>query len=194
MALRRTPIEYNDMKYLDTVMYKGNEVEFISKSGGWTTILLSTGSQVKVRNSAVTPAKAPAPAPKAPAPKAPKAPKAYIPEAFAPKAYTTDSTKLLNPDLTKYTQHEVTTASGRKSVDINDTTAAKLRGCHLQDAYEIVAEEMIKLRGEGSVPVMLHALHGLYDHLNPGMQRMNLGNSLRGEISRKAKRDAKASK
>lgn len=60
--------------------------------------------------------------------------------------------------------------SGNATMDNGDALAKKLRGAALEDVYE----EAAKVLGE-SVSV----LQAKYKHLNPGMQRMNLGNRMR---------------
>lgn len=60
--------------------------------------------------------------------------------------------------------------------DNGDDAATLLRGAELGEIFKIVAHKL------GVTQV---SLHDKYDHLNPGQQRMNLGNRLR-----KALRDA----
>lgn len=69
-----------------------------------------------------------------------------------------------------YVKHDVKTPSGRKAFDTNDKVAAKLRGLDLDQAY---AEAAIWC----DIPES--ELRAKYGHLNPGMQRMNLGNKMR---------------
>jgi hypothetical protein len=72
-------------------------------------------------------------------------------------------------DLSSY--RKVKTASGNTSLDCGDGTAKKLAGMGLEDVYKHVAKEL---------DVGVKVLKDRYSHLNPGMQRMNLGNRLRG--------------
>lgn len=72
-------------------------------------------------------------------------------------------------DLSHYAK--AVSASGNASLDNGDETAKKLRGAELDDVYGTAS----KVLGE-SVKV----LKARYKHLNPGMQRMNLGNRIRG--------------
>lgn len=74
-------------------------------------------------------------------------------------------------DLSHYVKHEATTPSGRHVIDNNDEVAAKLRGMALDNVYTYVA---------AALKVAETALRAQYGHLNPGMQRMNLGNRIRG--------------
>lgn len=72
-------------------------------------------------------------------------------------------------DLSHYAK--VKSASGNASLDNGDDVAKKLRGAELDDVYK-AASKLLK----EPVP----ALKAKYKHLNPGMQRMNLGNRMRG--------------
>ena len=74
-----------------------------------------------------------------------------------------------------YEYTTVTAASGRKSVDTGDDVALTLRGETLDKAYQIVADKL---------EVTQKSLKARYIHLNPGHQRMCLGNLLRGWIKR----------
>jgi hypothetical protein len=78
--------------------------------------------------------------------------------------------RLVPADLSRYTLHETKTASGRKHIDIDDDTANKLRELDLPGVYKYAAKVL-----ETTVKELTDA----YQHLNPGMQRMNLGNRVR---------------
>ena len=69
----------------------------------------------------------------------------------------------------------VLTATGNKSLDNGDAIAQSLRGATLEDAYAIAAE---------TLKIEVADLKKKYGHLNPGQQRMNLGNRIRGAIAR----------
>jgi len=60
--------------------------------------------------------------------------------------------------------------SGHGSLDCGDGMAARLRGMALEDVYA----EAARVLAEDE-----KALKARYAHLNPGMQRMNLGNRMR---------------
>lgn len=60
--------------------------------------------------------------------------------------------------------------SGNATMDNGDALAKKLRGAALEDVYA----EAAKILNES-----VSALQAKYKHLNPGMQRMNLGNRMR---------------
>lgn len=73
-------------------------------------------------------------------------------------------------DPSRYTLHDVKTVSGRKAYDTGDKTADRLRGKTLEEAYAIAAK------------ILAESTKGLverYGHLNPGQQRMCLGNRMR---------------
>jgi hypothetical protein len=81
-------------------------------------------------------------------------------------------------DLSKYTRHaDIKTASGRPTYDIGDKTAEVLRGKDLDAVYEVTVKTIAKLTGEKGLTV--DELKTKYSKLNPGQQRMNLGNRLR---------------
>lgn len=74
-------------------------------------------------------------------------------------------------DPSRYTRHDdVRTESGRKAFDIGDKTADRLRGKTLEEAYVVAAKAL----GES-----VKDLASRYGHLNPGQQRMCLGNRMR---------------
>jgi len=102
----------------------------------------------------------------------------------------------LHPNLEHYVKGMAATASGRDTVDIDDSVATMLRGLDLDALYDVVCEEMGKL-SEGAVfskpmtaafkksgMTCFEFLVSKFGKLNPGMQRMNLGNMLRGAYKR----------
>lgn len=87
---------------------------------------------------------------------------------------TTNTTfKTTNTTIdTKHKPYEITAcASGRLSKDNGDYVATTLRGLTLEQVYYFVAE---------TLEVTTESLKTRYKHLNPGHQRMCLGNKLRG--------------
>jgi len=105
----------------------------------------------------------------------------------------------LFPDLSRYVRGLGTTPSGNDTLDINDDTAALLRGMGLEDLYATTAQELESLgresmsksflKGYGAdTPWDLDTIHAYladrYWERNPGMQRMNLGNLLRAARAR----------
>jgi hypothetical protein len=75
---------------------------------------------------------------------------------------------------------KVTTAAGGKSLCNGDPIALQLQGKSLDEVYEV---------GALFLEVTVDALKEKYSHLNPGQQRMNIGNRMRGLIK---KRDREA--
>lgn len=137
-----------------------------------------------METQATTPAQA-APAAQAPA-KASKPKKASKP-AKAKKGKSAVKGKtgpaVLQEYAPKYNKDtKVKTAGGNTSVDSNDTLAKKLRGKTLDEVYamagKIVTDKDENVVGEA-------ALRKQYKHLNVGMQRMNLGNRMRGVLNAK---------
>lgn len=169
--------------------YQGRLVTVVERKGGWTTILDGM-KQLKVRNSELTaPVDGKANVPAKPGKllstqrKEREAKKADKPKREPKAAKKDDEGRLVNPDLTRYTVSEVKTASGRKAIDVNDGVAAQLRGLDLSDVYRTASEAT----GES-----MAGLKRRYEHLNPGMQRMNLGNLIRGAASKAAREAEKA--
>ncbi len=75
------------------------------------------------------------------------------------------------------------TAAGTKSLHNNDIVANGLQGLTIDDLYVIFGKIMkfpIKVRAESCDNV--DAVQAQYAHLNVGMQRMNLGNRIRGRV------------
>lgn len=104
----------------------------------------------------------------------------------------TDKEAKVVPDMTRYTVGKGTTVTGRKTIDIDDYVADRLRGMDLEDIYRYVADVLAELNVEfiGTGSKKMHCglmdLQARYSHLNVGMQRMNLGNLLRGTMRRLA--------
>jgi len=105
----------------------------------------------------------------------------------------------LFPNLENYVRGLGTTPSGNDTLDINDDTAALLRGMGLEDLYAVASQELESLGRESMSKSFLkgygvdtpwdadtiHAyLTNRYADRNPGMQRMNLGNLLRAARTR----------
>ncbi len=135
------------------------------------------------------PAKAAAPAKASPAPQPPQAEKPAKPEtkektvatAKAKKKSTAKGARTIGGkevDLSNY--NKVKAPGGGVSYNNGDATAKKLEGKSLDDVYKIVARDTKQDEKE---------LRKKYAHLNPGMQRMSLGN-----MHRKGPRDAKKDK
>ncbi len=106
-----------------------------------------------------------------------------LPEGVAVETGPDD--RLVKADLNKYeVSAEVRTACGRRAVDSGDEIAAELRGMAIEDVYHEAADRL------GTTVADLQEKYG---HLNIGMQRMNLGNRIRGAIRRRNQKAADAS-
>ena len=102
----------------------------------------------------------------------------------------------LHPDLSKYVTGLDATASGRDTVDINDEVANMLRGMDLNSLYDFICDKLNDLYPEAMFSKAMmkdftesslscsEFLQDRYAERNPGMQRMNLGNLLRGAYKR----------
>lgn len=147
----------------------------------------------KAKTVAKAPAKAkasaaaPAPTPVSETKKPPKAEKPSKPEektvakAKAKAKSTAKGARTIGGkevDLSKY--NKVKAPGGGVSFNNGDSTAKKLEGKSLDDVYKIVAKDTKQDE---------KALRAKYKHLNPGMQRMSLGN-----MHRKGPREEKKAK
>lgn len=95
----------------------------------------------------------------------------------APKGEGHKSTDALKEAAKTYHRtKEQKTASGNASVDCGDQVAAKLRGMDLTAVYSLAAK---------TLDITVKELQAKYGHLNTGMQRMNLGNRIRGAVNAK---------
>jgi len=140
------------------------DAEFVSSKAGWTVIKTKDGEK-KTRSNLVT-----AKLSKADIKRAEVAARKAEKAAKAAKEPIDNIGKLVPADLSRYVLHDTKTASGRKKIDINDETAEKLRELDLDGTYKYAAsilDENVK------------ELKAKYANLNPGMQRMNLGNRVR---------------
>jgi len=81
-------------------------------------------------------------------------------------------------DMARYIKTDIRTGSGRKSVDIGDVVAKNLRGDNLSTLYVKATFYLTEL----GVNVRSAEIRNRYLHLNPGMQRMNVGNLIRGAM------------
>lgn len=79
-----------------------------------------------------------------------------------------DAKVVVRPDTSNYV--EARAASGAKTKVNGDTISTSLIGVTLEELYKVAAEALGTTQKE---------LREKYEHLNPGMQRMNLGNRLR---------------
>jgi hypothetical protein len=148
----------NTAAQIATITATREVVTIVSVSGGWTTIA-SNGGTRKIRNGALSDHR--------------DAPKPTV-EAAKPISTERKNGKVDPLYLQFYGKYTATRADGTtvKSLDNGDATARILRDKTLEETYEAVA-----LLTGGTIG----GLKARYAHLNPGMQRMNLGN-----IARKA--------
>lgn len=72
------------------------------------------------------------------------------------------------------------TASGGVSLHNGDRVAAALAGLTLEEVQKLAAEVI----STEKTPVTVEDLVAKYAHLNPGQQRMNLGNRIRGALAK----------
>ncbi len=157
-------------------------VTVLSVLGGWSTIKLADGTEQKVRNSVLEIEDDAAPAKNAKPSRKGAAKTRHSPDendGEDEEELDEDGVKI-RPDLSKYTAHEIKTASGGRALDISDEAADLLRGQDLSDCYFIVAKHLVKNdKTLGTVDAVEAGLKDKYSGLNKGMQRMNLGNRLR---------------
>jgi hypothetical protein len=96
----------------------------------------------------------------------------------------------VRPEYKKSMHKErLTLADGRKKVaqDCNDAVAAKLRTMNLEAVYDLTAEALTTFKHkkvsksgvQDAADDIRAELKGMYEHLNFGLQRMNLGNLYR---------------
>lgn len=179
----------------------GERVEIVAVNGGWTTVQTMDAAtrEFKVRNGALSGhatlsgqtaeltmqkaetvrtynADGTGPVAKVKAAKAAKEP-------AAPRAKMDPSERkngAVDPlYLPQYTTYSAVRADGTKirSIDKGDAIAVMLRGQELSDVYKTAS---------GLVHLSVSDLKNRFEHLNPGMQRMALGNMIR-RVQKEAK-------
>lgn len=194
------------MKQLAINLDNGAVIEVVEVNGGWTTCRdIEKGFEFKLRNGKVGEYVAPSvEEPKVEEPKAePKAEPELTkepdlcPSCSAPIhgdicdncGHIIESNKLIKADLEHYVKGAGVTNSGRPTVDIDDVVAKALRGDDLEVLYPRVAAWLQLMgretigRGSKKMEVTEENLRQRYSRLNVGMQRMNLGNILRGALN-----------
>ena len=90
------------------------------------------------------------------------------------EAASTEGKTVVRPDVSTYTKAR--TAAGSLSHHSGDIVAKALEGLTVDEVISMA----VKVTGDKE-------LETKYTHLNVGMQRMNLGNKMRGAISKKNK-------
>lgn len=128
-------------------------------------------------------------APEAKEVKAPRVPKPAVPYDRAAinaqvKADREAGKVRLYPKKEKYVVGTSTSPDARKTIDIADEVATKLRSVSLDQMYVVLGEYVSAER--------VAECKTRYAGKNIGMQRMNVGNVIRGAINAKAKAAAKA--
>ena len=193
------------MKQLAINLDNGMTIEVVEVNGGWTTCRdIEDGFEFKLRNGKVGEYVAPelAEEPEVEAPKlaelkAHTKPTGVCPECSAIMygdicdncGHIIESNKLIKADLEHYVKGAGITNSGRPTVDIDDVVAKALRGDDLEVLYPRVAAWLQLMgretigRGAKKIEVTEENLRIRYSRLNVGMQRMNLGNILRGAMN-----------
>lgn len=171
-------------------LLNGEIVKIISTNGGWTTVKLQNGTEKKVRNGALsevpkqpkeTKMQAQAETKQAPTPpRREPAPAHFVGDVAPGKVAKIGETEF---NLDRYFVSDVKTPTGRRTIDCADDVAEKLRGQVIDEVYTEAAE---------ALETTVEELKAKYGHLNIGMQRMNLGNRIRGAAQAKVKAEEKA--
>lgn len=170
------------------VNHNGRRALVVTVNGGWSTIVYWQdpatgfgGDKFKVRNGALTPEKA---EPVQPTKKMTASTLAKTPAHFVGEVTPNKPAKIKDThfDLSRYFVSDVRTPAGRRTLDCADDISVQLRGLSITEVYD----EASKVLGES-----VEGLKTQYEHLNIGMQRMNLGNRIRGALAKAARLGAK---
>lgn len=173
-----TSFNLNDQNVLDAlVMFNGTLAQIISKKGNWVTLKTESGEEVKARSGQhklATPEEI----------AQFKCETARGEEYFIGQKNRKKVVKIGDTEasIANYFVSNIKTPCGRRTLDCADSVASSLRGLNLDEVYETTSEWV-------KIPVV--ELEIRYSHLNPGMQRMNLGNLIRGAM-KKHKKEAAA--
>ena len=192
------------MKKLAINLDNGITIEVVEVNGGWTTCRdIEDGFEFKLRNGKVGEYVAPelAEEPEVESTEPVKVELAKGPD-LCPSCsvlihgdicdncgHIIENDKLIRADLEHYVKGAGITNSGRPTVDIDDVVAKALRGDDLEVLYPRVAAWLQLMgretigRGAKKIEVTEENLRIRYSRLNVGMQRMNLGNILRGAMN-----------
>ncbi len=175
----------------------GQRVTIVSTSGGWTTIINEAGVQSKIRNSKLSCVDI-----------------LPVAEAEPQDDFEVEKEECDDPDhndtpdvgntlddegkegckvvesaknrirhvkdatYNPENMRKLTSSNGNLSYDCGDQLARRLEGKSLQEVYDIASAEL----GISQADLMKK-----YEHLNAGMQRMNLGNRIRAAASKAAR-------
>jgi hypothetical protein len=157
----------------------GQQAEIIAVNGGWTTVRPighTISESIKVRNGALsghtTLTDTVAEMAKAAAEEPARGAQGLQDMAQAQVVTERKNGKIDPLYLQFYTSYAVELADGttRRSIDKGDALAVKLRGMELISVYA----EVSNITGQS-----ITDLRARFTHLNPGMQRMSLGNMAR---------------
>lgn len=171
-----------------TIATTGQQVEIIAVNGGWTTVrAIGNTKHIKMRNGALsghTTVDAPIT-------------RAYIKaadgqgtKAAAKAAVTPEAVQegrkngvVFSGYLPQYEAYKALTTCGetKRSIDKGDTVALQLRPLSLTSVYAAVSNV---------TGTSIADLSARFSHLNPGMQRMNLGNMMRRALREAAAQTA----
>lgn len=179
----------------------GQRVTIVSTSGGWTTIINEVGVQSKIRNSKLSCVDILPVAEAEPQDDFEVERSEFddpdhndVPDGFNTlndvKEELIDDLptkrKLRHVKNSTYNPEDMrklTSAAGNLSYDCGDGVARQLERKSLMEVYEIAAAKL---------GISQEQLVAKYQHLNPGMQRMNLGNRIRAAASKQMKEKIQA--
>lgn len=164
----------------------GQKVSIISVNGGWTTIIDEMGSEFKVRNGAleqwmetvhnnlIAESNFEVEKEECDDPDHNDVKEDFIDDKPAKNRIRHVKDATYNPE----NMRKLTSSNGNLSYDCGDQLARRLEGKSLQEVYDIASAEL----GIPQADLMKK-----YEHLNAGMQRMNLGNRIRAAASKAAR-------
>jgi hypothetical protein len=162
----------------------GQQVEVVAINGGWTTIrALGSAKQIKVRNGELSGhTEVTAPIVRKYIKEATVTAEAVIAKASARAKMDINERKngkvdpLYLPQYTAYTT-ELADGTKKRSIDKGDGVAVALRKLTLDGVYAQASK---------ATGISQAGLRDRFAHLNPGMQRMNLGNMIRKALKETA--------
>jgi len=169
------------MKMLVRLSDTKEVVTLSSVKGGWSTIFFNDGKMKKIRNSNIEYFSSEKN--KMQDSSSASSVGAYIvKDKFGEKYVKVGNSRSL---ISNYYVSDTRTSSGRRTIDCNDKIAELLRGKSIDEVYQIVSN---------TLNITVNELMSRYSKLNVGMQRMALGNCLRGHYNKQAKKEAKQQK
>lgn len=169
---------FNTANIEQLVMLAGSVAKIISVSGGWTTLDTESGDQLKVRNGTIRPlTQEEFSQIKVKKMNEERQARQVMPARVIAPGEKRAKIGNIEFDMSGYYISD-RKANGRRSVDCNDGVAEMLRNASIEEIYEIASRE---------TGISVEELQSKYAKLNTGMQRMNLGNVIRGRLKAKAK-------